>query len=143
MFNYAKKILAIKKLFRGFEVKTVELQEPNSLGEHQRVFTRLVADLIIFAYSHGYELTFGETYRPLATAELYATEGIGLNNSLHTKKLAVDFNLFKDGKYLSSNNAHEFLGEFWESLSFGNVSCCWGGRFGDGNHYSISYRGKK
>ena len=51
-------------------------------------------------------------------------------------RLAVDFNLFKDGKFLQSTDDHKELGEFWEALGG-----TWGGRFDDGNHYSLKYRG--
>ena len=34
-----------------------------SLGNKQREFTRKVADLIIFAYDNGYELSFGDAAR--------------------------------------------------------------------------------
>ena len=71
-----------------------------TLGEKQRKFTRMIADLIIFAYDNGYELTFSEAYRTPEQAQLNAKSGAGIKNSLHTQRLAVDFNLFKDGKYL-------------------------------------------
>ncbi|HEK0401007.1 TPA: M15 family peptidase, partial [Proteus mirabilis] len=72
-----------------------------TLGEKQRKFTRMIADLIIFAYDNGYELTFSEAYRTPEQAKLNAKSGIGIKNSLHTQRLAVDFNLFKNGVYLT------------------------------------------
>lgn len=96
-----------------------------TLGQKQRKFTRLVAMLIEYAYLKGYELSFGDAY---------AKSG-HRRGSLHYSRLAIDLNLFKDGKYLRSTKAHKFLGEFWESL---DDQCTWGGRFRkkDGNHYS-------
>ncbi|MBG5987156.1 M15 family peptidase, partial [Proteus vulgaris] len=64
-----------------------------TLGEKQRKFTRMIADLIIFAYDNGYELTFSEAYRTPEQAKLNAKSGTGIKNSLHTQRLAVDFNL--------------------------------------------------
>ncbi|NBN68387.1 M15 family peptidase, partial [Proteus sp. G2609] len=75
-----------------------------TLGEKQRKFTRMIADLIIFAYDNGYELTFSEAYRTPEQAQLNAKSGSGIKNSLHTQRLAVDFNLFKDGKYLTASS---------------------------------------
>ncbi|OZS64668.1 hypothetical protein CHI96_18920, partial [Proteus mirabilis] len=75
-----------------------------TLGEKQRKFTRMIADLIIFAYDNGYELTFSEAYRTPEQAQLNAKSGAGIKNSLHTQRLAVDFNLFKDGKYLTASS---------------------------------------
>ena len=94
-----------------------------SLREKQSRFAYLVAILIQYAYVKGYELTFGDAY---------AKSGHILG-SYHYKRLAIDFNLFKDGVYLDKTEDHEFLGEFWESLDY---LCVWGGRFSDGNHYS-------
>jgi hypothetical protein len=109
-----------------------------TLGQKQRKFTRMIADLIIYAYKQGYELSFGEAYRTPEQAALNAKKGTGIANSLHSDRLAVDFNLFKDGHYLTSTESHRKLGEYWES-----IGGTWGGRFGDGNHYSLAHAGKK
>ena len=95
-----------------------------SLRKKQSKFTRLVAHLIQHAYIMGYELTFGDAY---------AKDG-HIKNSKHYVRLAIDLNLFKDGKYLTKTEDHEFLGLFWESL---DSDCTWGGHFNDGNHYSF------
>lgn len=99
-----------------------------TLREKQSNFTRMVADLIMFAYDSGYELTFGDAY---------ALTG-HMAGSLHGMRLAVDLNLFRDGKYLSSTEDHRKLGEYWES-----IGGSWGGRFRDGNHYSLEHGGKR
>lgn len=101
-----------------------------TLGEKQRLFVRLVADLIKFAYDSGYELTFGDAW---------ARSG-HMENSNHYIRLAIDLNLFKDGLYLTTTEAHESLGVYWKSL---HPECRWGGDFKkkDGNHYSIIYQG--
>ena len=88
----------------------------------------MVALLILFAYELGYELTIGD---------VWAREG-HMKGSLHYDKLAIDLNLFKEGRYLSSTEAHRPLGEFWES-----IGGSWGGHFDDGNHYSLSHGGRK
>jgi hypothetical protein len=51
--------------------------------------------------------------------------------------------LFRNGHYLSSTESHKPLGEWWESQSSEGINCCWGGRFSDGNHYSIEHNGVK
>jgi hypothetical protein len=97
----------------------------------------MIAQLIVFAYSRGYEMTFGDAYRdPRVFGDVGEKEGYGRANSLHKMRLAVDFNLFKGGKFLQTTEDHKELGEFWESLGGS-----WGGRFNDGNHYSLKYRG--
>ena len=109
-----------------------------TLGEKQRKFTRMVADLIVWAYANGYELTFAEAYRTPEQAALNAKAGKGISTSLHLDRLAVDFNLFKDGAYLTATDDHKPLGEYWES-----IGGSWGGRFNDGNHYSLEYDGRR
>jgi hypothetical protein len=99
---------------------------PETLRQKQSRFVRMLPRLIDFAHSHGYELTLGEAYRPPEIARK--------GGSLHTSRLAVDLNLFKDGKYLTSTESHRKLGEFWES-----IGGTWGGRFNDGNHYSLAH----
>jgi len=110
-----------------------------TLGQKQRRFTRMAADLIIFAYDNGYELTFGDAYRdPRVHGHVGEKKGYGSANSVHKDRLAIDLNLFKDGRFLTSTEDHRLLGEYWESLGG-----TWGGRFNDGNHYSLEHQGRK
>ncbi len=95
-----------------------------SLGQRQRRFLPLVAKLIDYAYAQGYELTAGEGYRTPEQAALNAQHGSGIANSLHTLRLAVDLQLFKDGNYLTDSEAYRPLGEFWKTL---DPDCAWGG----------------
>lgn len=114
-----------------------------TLGEKQRLFCQLVGRLIDWAYANGFELTFGEAYRTPEQAALNAQKGSGIANSLHTQRLAVDLNLFRDGIYLTDSASYKPLGNFWKSL---DPDCCWGGDFvsrPDGNHFSITYNGVK
>lgn len=108
------------------------------LSEKQQKFTSMVGQLIEFANQNGYGLTFGEAYRTPEQAALNASKGTGISNSLHCDRLAVDFNLFIDGELQQSSEAHAPLGEFWES-----IGGSWGGRFNDGNHYSLSHEGRR
>ncbi len=110
------------------------------LREQQSLFVRLIGILIEEAYARGYELTFGEAYRTPEQAILNAKSGKGIANSLHIERLAVDFNLFRNGEFLGQTEDHRPLGEFWERL---NAKCRWGGRFGDGNHYSMEWEGRR
>ena len=99
-----------------------------TLRMKQNRFVRLISLLIQFAISEGFEISFGDAF---------ATSG-HRKGSLHYKRLAIDLNLFKNGTYLTTTEAHRVLGEYWESLGGS-----WGGRFGDGNHYSLQHLGKR
>jgi hypothetical protein len=111
-----------------------------TLRQKQSLFVQLAGTLIKQAQSLGFELTFGEAYRSPEEAARLAALGKGIRNSLHTVRLAIDLNLFRDGVYLSSAEAHRPLGEWWEQQ---NPLCRWGGRFSDGNHYSLEHEGRK
>lgn len=91
----------------------------------------MVAQLINHATLLGYEVTGGEWYRMPDSKH-------GHPKSLHKSRLAIDLNLFRNGRYLRTTKAHEPLGLYWES-----IGGAWGGRFKDGNHYSLEHKGRK
>lgn len=114
-----------------------------TLRQKQSVFAFELADLIFFIKDSNYEVTFGEVLRSEEEAKRLKKLGIGIFPSLHMYKLAADLNLFKDGIYLSSTLSHKKFGEYWESKTTEELEFCWGGRFNDGNHYSIAHAGLK
>lgn len=99
--------------------------------EKQARFTFMIAILIIYAFFKGYKLTFGDAYR-------YPEIPYGNPRSLHKRRLAVDFNVFKNGVYLKEGSQFADLGLFWEFLGGS-----WGGRFDDENHFSLEHNGVK
>jgi len=70
----------------------------------------------------------------------HAFKPIGIRNSLHCDGLAVDLVLFKGGQPCWDTEQYRELGEWWDNL---DVLCSWGGRFGDGGHFSIRHDGKR
>jgi len=103
-----------------------------SLREKQSDFVMMVADLIHFVYDKGWELTFGDAYRDSRVTYGHA-------KSLHRSRLAIDMNLFVDGKYIrGASPEYTEIGEYWESLGGS-----WGGRFDDHNHFSLAHGGMK
>lgn len=111
-----------------------------TLREKQSLFAGLVAELLQRALALGFEVTLGEAYRSPEEAARLAKLGLGIKTSLHTSRLAIDLNLFKGGKYLTTDEAHRPLGEWWEQQ---DPLCRWGGRFNDANHYSLEHGGRK
>ena len=109
------------------------MPRPISLRQKQSQFTHMVALLILQAEVLGFECTLAEAYR-------HPSRKGGHKTSLHRKRLAVDVNLFRNGKYLKRTEEHRELGVYWES-----IGGSWGGRFTpqDGNHYSLAYRGMR
>lgn len=94
--------------------------------QEQSKFMRMLPLLILYAYELGYELTPGDTYPGKFKHK---------KSGFHPKGLAIDLNLFKDGVYLEETKDHLPLGLFWES-----IGGSWGGRWEDGNHYSLGER---
>ncbi len=107
------------------------------LQDKQIKFAGLVSQLIAKAFNLGYGVTLGDAYRDPRCP-------YGSEVSLHRQRLAIDLNLFArvEGKwkYLDKSEDHKVLGMWWEQL---DPECAWGGRFSDGNHYSLKHEGKK
>ena len=108
-----------------------------SLRSKQSKFAKMIAELIAWANREGYEVTLGDAYRdPRVHGAMGEKQGYGRSRSNHKNRLAMDLNLFKDGAYLPDTEDHEPLGLKWESMGGS-----WGGRFNDGNHYSLEHQG--
>ena len=118
----------------------------------QWAFVQDLEKLIAFARQTGFVLTLGGGWRsdveawinslphdcnlaaisPGGTMFRYETKvgGVGIRKSKHCERLAVDFNIFKDGKYLIEEEDFwkvEPLGIYWEALS--PPMNRWGGHF--------------
>ena len=104
-----------------------------TLGEKQELFMKLLPRLIDKAHELGFAVRGGDLFRDPRCP-------YGIPKSCHQLKLAIDLNLFKEGVYLTRSEDHRELGEWWEKQ---HPLCRWGGRFKDGNHYSLEHDGRK
>lgn len=103
-----------------------------SLRARQTEFASKVPALINKAFELGYEVTLGDAYRdPRVHGNYGERKAYGEAKSFHKLRLAIDLNLFKDGKFITDETGHKQIGEWWES-----IGGTWGGRFHDPNHYS-------
>lgn len=112
---------------------TVTTKTPTLL-ERQDKFAEMVAKLIMQAKAMGYQVSLGDAYRdPRVHGEFGQKKAYGAARSFHKQRLAIDLNLYRNGKYLESTKDHEALGKWW--VKQGGT---WGGNFKspDGNHYS-------
>ena len=93
-------------------------------------FTWHIGQLIMFANAKGYKLTFGDAFRSPQEQERLYREGKSQikTGGNHSKRLAVDFNLFKkvNGKWELTWDWQDYklLGDYWEVLDPLNR---WGG----------------
>lgn len=111
------------------------------LSEAQAHFSLMIAKLIIWGKDEGYTFTFGEANRTDAQQILYYTGyDIVINNDVpvlikskkktktlnsnHKERLAIDLNIFKNGKYITSFEDTKPVGDKWESMDIKNR---WGG----------------
>jgi len=99
------------------------------LGTKQELFAQLLGEHLVWLYEQGYKVRMGD---------VWATDGHKVNSN-HYLKLAADLNLFYGGKYLTDTEDHRKSGEKWETR---HSLCRWGGRFQDGNHYSLIHYGR-
>lgn len=103
--------------------------------EHQAAFLLDMCKLIQHAAAAGFVVTGGELWRTPEQQKVYVQTGRSKTlKSKHLDRLAIDLNIFKDGK-LCSVSEIEPLGDYWESLCPLNR---WGGRFSklkDGPHF--------
>lgn len=100
-----------------------------SYKEKRWKFTQMLGLLLIYMDKAGYHA---------AIDDVKCRTG-HMKGSLHYEGLAADINLYdSEGKWLPETEDHLIFGEFWESMGGS-----WGGRFKDGNHYSLAHNGKK
>jgi len=82
-----------------------------TLSEHQQEFALHIGYLLQHINAAGYACTFGDAYRsPLAFGGMGEKGPYGRNKSAHKQRLAVDLNLFKDGRYLDDTEDHRPIG---------------------------------
>jgi len=96
--------------------------QASELFDSQVRFTQILGRLLLYAETLGYEVTVGDAY---------ATVG-HIKGSKHKCRLAIDLNLFWQGRYLTETGDHGLLGLLWKEMGG-----TWGGNWGDGNHYEI------
>lgn len=120
------------------------------LGEYQQrcaqALTFFITQVPLIEPKGSRQVTFAEAFRPISIAQSYAQSGVGISNSLHTKRLAFDLNLFVDGEFAKDSEAHKPLADLWLRTggAFGVIPAA-GYYFSkqDGNHYSCAYMGVK
>lgn len=107
------------------------------LSERQGIFTFNIGKLIQWLYINGMTASFGEAWRTEEQAKYNADHGLGITNSLHRDRLAIDFNLFLNGVLLTELEDYKGAGDYWKTLHPDNN---WGGDFKklcDPYHFSM------
>ena len=118
-------VLELSGVMSGIKIP---VEASNDLREAQSQFAGILPILMLYIGSTGLKMTLGDAW---------AREG-HMKRSLHYVRLAIDINLFRDGVYLKDTEDYRKAGEFWEALGGS-----WGGRWGDGDHFSLAWGGRK
>lgn len=117
-----------------------------SLLSNQNTFALNVAQFIVWLNANYYKATFGEAYRPQEMQDIYFKKGLTKKKyGKHQDRLAIDLNIFRDGKLLTSAQELKLVGTKWQSM---NKSNRWGGdwngngsthdeTFEDPNHFEM------
>lgn len=110
-----------------------------TLGQKQRRFAKMLPVFLQKLHELGYEATLGDAYRdPRLHGAIGEKLGYGHAKSCHKLRLALDINLWKNNVYLTKTEDYEPIGLIWESMGG-----TWGGRFADGNHFSLAHEGMR
>lgn len=110
-----------------------------TLSQKQRRFAKMLLVFLQKLHELGYEATLGDAYRdPRLHGAIGEKLGYGHAKSCHKLRLALDINLWKDNVYLTKTEDYEPIGLIWESMGG-----TWGGRFVDGNHFSLAHEGMR
>jgi hypothetical protein len=111
-----------------------------SLNKKQVRFTKTLGKFLVWCADNGFQVIAAELFRTPEQAAIYAKQGKGIKNSVHTKKLAVDLFLLKDGKITWNTEDYRPLGEKWISM---DTDARWGGVFKnrDAVHFSFTHGG--
>lgn len=112
-----------------------------SLNAKQAKFTYKIAKLIIvLAEDYDIQMIGSELFRTPEQAEIYAKKGVGIKNSVHRKKLALDMYLYKDGKIQWDGDEYRIAGNIWKNM---DPDARWGGdmKRRDVYHFSFIHNG--
>jgi hypothetical protein len=111
-----------------------------SLNAKQARFLSKIAKLIVWANGQGIQLIGAELFRTPEQAAINAEKGVGIKNSVHRKKLALDMYIYKNNTILWSGPEYEKLGRKWETMA---IDARWGGDFRrrDVYHFSFMHNG--
>jgi len=91
------------------------------LLDAQKIFSLNVAKLINHIYETNHFCTLGEIFSTSDQAQIYANQGLGILDSQHCKRLAIDLNLFdSEGNYITNPEQYQPYALFWQSLHYKN-----------------------
>lgn len=92
----------------------------------QAEFLLQACELVQWATAEGYVITGGELWRSVEQQKIYVSTGRSKTmQSSHLDRLAIDLNIFKDGK-LCTREQIKPIGDRWEAMHPKNR---WGGNW--------------
>lgn len=113
-----------------------------TLRQKQSSFAFALAQLIVWIFDQGWEVTLAEGYVGMTDAADGDYDGPHKRGGQHYCQLAQDLNLFIDGDLIENGEhpAWAAIGAKWKRL---DTLARWGGDFpGDSNHFSFEHEGR-
>lgn len=108
-----------------------------SLSQKRCLFSKMFAQLIVWAHANDFDVAIDEVKRTLYQQREYVREGASKTlKSKHLEGLAGDLVMYgKNRTYLTKTEHYRPLGHYWKSLHPSNV---WGGDWNwDGGHFEL------
>jgi len=113
-----------------------------TLNEKQVEFTATLGKFLVWCARNGYDVILAEVQRTPEQAAIYAAQGKGIKNSIHTKKLGADMFRYLNGTVTWNNADYAKMGAKWKTM---HELARWGGDFKgrDSVHFSFEHKGVK
>lgn len=109
-----------------------------TLGDMRRLFTKLICEHVLWIIENSpYEVAFDEGRDAITKKDPTSDH---MKGSCHEVGLAQDLLFYLNKEYITTTETHLFSGIKWKTR---HPLCRWGGDWGDGNHYSFEYQGRK
>jgi len=111
-----------------------------TLNQKQAEFFHTLCRFGVWCESEGIEFIGAELFRSPEQAAINAANGVGIKNSVHRKKLAIDLFRLVNGKISWNKEDYRKAGEKWKTF---HPSARWGGDFRrrDAVHFSFEHNG--
>lgn len=110
-----------------------------TMGEGHRTPEQAAINSLPLIDRKAIQATLESTY-PVLGAAIGGSTSRGIKNSVHTKKLAQDLSLFKDGVFCEKAEDYLQFGVYWKTL---HPAARYGGDFDDSDHFSFEYKGTR
>lgn len=92
------------------------------LSTYQQIFTYNTSKLILFAFSCGFGITYGEALRTPEEQEIYIKNGTSeCESKSHLNALGIDLKFYKEGRRIIDPEELSIVFNYWKTLHPNNL----------------------